>query len=67
MAPDQSWIDEARTRSMAVPTTLAKLGRDNANALLWHGYVLTMANLHVFFNAPLYDLPPKQRFDSLMD
>jgi hypothetical protein len=64
---NQSWIDEARTRSMAVPTTLAKLGRENATALLWHGYVLTMANLHVFAGAPLYDLPSKQRFQSLMD
>lgn len=52
---------------MAVPTTLAKLGRENATALLWHGYVLTMANLHVFSGAPLYDLPSKQRFQSLMD
>lgn len=64
---DQSWIDEARTLSGAVPTTLAKLGRKSATALLWHGYVLTMINLHVFFDAPLYDLPSKQRFESMMD
>ena len=64
---DQSWIDRAHDLSGKVPTTLAKLGRENATALLWHGYVLTMANLHVFFGAPLYDLPPKQRFESLMD
>ncbi|HEV2887772.1 MAG TPA: patatin-like phospholipase family protein [Jatrophihabitans sp.] len=64
---DQSWIDQAHDLSAKVPTTLAKVGRENAAALLWHGYVLTMANLHVFFDAPLYDLPSKQRFESLMD
>ncbi|HST46342.1 patatin-like phospholipase family protein [Jatrophihabitans sp.] len=64
---DQSWIDEARTLSDKVPTTLAKVGRDPAAALLWLGYVLTMANLHIFFGAPLYDLPTKQRFQALTD
>ncbi|MEO7262483.1 MAG: patatin-like phospholipase family protein [Jatrophihabitantaceae bacterium] len=64
---DQSWIDEARTLSLKVPTTLAKVGRESATALLWHGYVLTMANLHVFSGAPLNDLPSRQRFESLMD
>jgi Patatin-like phospholipase len=65
--PDQPWIDQASVLSGKVPTTLAKVGRENASALLWLGYVLTMANLHVLFDAPLYDLPSKQRFDSLMD
>jgi hypothetical protein len=64
--PDQSWIDRAGQLSPKVPTTLAKVGRENATALLWLGYVLTMANLHIFFDAPLYDLPAKQRFESLM-
>ena len=64
---DQSWIDQAHDLCAKVPTTLAKVGRENAAALLWHGYVLTMANLHVFFGAPLYDLPSKQRFEALMD
>jgi hypothetical protein len=64
---DQSWIDEAATLANKVPTTLAKVGRDRAAALLWLGYVLTMANLHVFFGAALYDLPTRQRFDTLMD
>jgi hypothetical protein len=64
---DQSWIDEAYQRSGKVPTTLAKVGRENGAALLWLGYVLTMANLHIFFGAPLSDLPSKQRFESLME
>jgi hypothetical protein len=64
---DQSWIDRAGQLSGTVPTTLAKVGHENATALLWLGYVLTMANLHVFFDAPLYDLPSKQRFESLME
>lgn len=63
---DQSWIEDARTLSREVPTTLAKVGRESATALLWHGYVLTMVNLHVFFNAPLSDLPSKQRFEAMM-
>jgi hypothetical protein len=65
--PDQSWIDQAAALANKVPTTLAKVGRDRAAALLWLGYVLTMTNLHVFFDAPLYDLPARQRFDTLMD
>jgi hypothetical protein len=64
---DQSWIDEVHQRCPKVPTTLAKVGRTNGAALLWLGYVLTMANLHVFFGAPLYDLPTRQRFESLTD
>ncbi|HEX8768653.1 MAG TPA: patatin-like phospholipase family protein, partial [Jatrophihabitans sp.] len=64
---DQAWIDQSLALSGKVHTTLAKVGRENAAALLWLGYVLTMANLHVFFDAPLYDLPSKQRFESLMD
>jgi len=64
--PDQSWIDQAGPLANKVPTTLAKVGRDRAAALLWLGYVLTMANLHIFFDAPLYDLPTRQRFESLM-
>jgi patatin-like phospholipase len=65
--PDQSWIDRAGKLSPKVSTTLAKVGRENATALLWLGYVLTMANLHIFFDGPLYDLPAKQRFEALMD
>jgi len=64
---DQSWIDQSVTLSAKVPTTLAKVGRQNASALLWLGYVLTMANLHIFFDAPLYDLPSQRRFEALME
>jgi hypothetical protein len=64
---DQDWIGRAHKLSGKVPTTLAKVGRENAAALLWLGYVLTMANLHIFFQAPLYDLPSKQQFESLTD
>lgn len=63
---DQAWIDEAWTRSLSVKTTLAKIGRDDAAALLWHGYVLAMTNLHVFYGTDLYDIPSKQDFESLM-
>ena len=64
---DQSWIDEARTRSLSVKTTLAKIGRDDAAALLWHGYVLAMTNLHVFYGTDLFEVPSKQDFESLID
>lgn len=64
---DQSWIDQTHALAAKVPTTLAKVGREPAAALLWLGYVLTMANLHIFFDAPLYDLPTRQRFEVLMD
>ena len=63
---DEAWVKGLGEQSSGVKTTLAKIGRDDSIALLWHGYVLTMANLHVFFNAPLFDLPAKERFASLM-
>ncbi|MEO9239635.1 MAG: hypothetical protein ABI418_16255, partial [Jatrophihabitantaceae bacterium] len=63
---EQDWIEEARTRSLAVKTTLARVGRDDALALLWHGYVLAMTNLHVFYRTTLFDIPSKQHFESLL-
>ncbi|MBV9820815.1 MAG: patatin-like phospholipase family protein [Actinobacteria bacterium] len=64
---DRNWITEASTLANKVPTTLAKVGRDRAAALLWLGYVLTMTNLHVFFDAPLLQVPTRQRFEALCD
>ena len=64
---DTDWVAGLGKLSSGVKTTLAKLGRDDSTALLWHGYVLAMANLHVFFGAPLYDLPAKERFADLMN
>ena len=63
---EADWVAGLGKLSSGVKTTLAKLGRDDSTALLWHGYVLAMANLHVFFDAPLYDLPSRQRFRDLM-
>jgi hypothetical protein len=64
--PDQHWIDDAPRVAADVKTTLAKVGKEEAAALLWHGYVLTMINLHVFCGAPLVALPTKQQFQQLM-
>jgi hypothetical protein len=63
---NEAWVKGMAKRSSGVKTTLAKLGRDDSVALLWHGYVLAMSNLHVFFGAKLLDVPSKQRFETLI-
>jgi hypothetical protein len=64
---NDDWVAGLGKQSSGVKTTLAKLGRPDSMALLWHGYMLAMANLHVFFDAPLFDAPSRERFESLMD
>jgi hypothetical protein len=61
-----AWVKGLGKQSSGVKTTLARIGKADSTALLWHGYVLAMANLHVFFGAPLHDLPPRERFENLM-
>jgi Patatin-like phospholipase len=63
---DDEWVAGLAKRSSAVKTTLAKLGPADSVGLLWHGYVLAMSNMHVFFDAPLLDVPSKARFESLI-
>ena len=48
--PDsQAWTQIANDNS-AVATTLSKLGADVSARLIYQGYVVTMCNLHVFFD-----------------
>jgi hypothetical protein len=63
---NEAWVRGMAKHSSGVRTTLAKLGRDDSVALLWHGYVLAMSNLHVFFGTKLLDVPSKQRFETLI-
>ena len=60
------WLNETLRRSRNAKTTLAAVGAKHAVALLWHGYVLTMVNLHVFHAAPLLDLPSENRLRTLI-
>ena len=46
-------------------TTLSRLGGDVAANLLYHGYVLAMANLHVILGLPLIKVPSIDRFRKL--
>lgn len=64
--PDQQWVHQAPQIAAGVKTTLAKIGKKPAAALLWHGYVLTMTNLHVFYGTPLLELPTRQEFEQMM-
>ena len=50
-----------------VKTTLSKLGDEAAESLVLHGYVLAMANLHTILGYPLLDVPPRERFERLVD
>jgi hypothetical protein len=63
--PDQEWIEQAPLIAARVKTTLAKIGKTPAAALIWHGYVLTMANLHVFHDTPLLELPTRQQLEQM--
>jgi hypothetical protein len=49
-------------RSPEVKTSLSKLGTDAAADLLYHAYVLAMANLHVVLDYPLLEMPSRDRF-----
>ena len=47
-------------------TTLSRLGADAATNLLYHGYVLAMANLHVILGYPLLPIPSIDRFRNMV-
>ncbi len=49
-----------------VKTTLSRLGGDVSASLLYHGYVLAMANLHVILGFPLLTVPSYDRFRQLV-
>ena len=57
--------DEIAKSNNGVKTTLSRLGGDVAANLLYHGYVLAMANLHVILGLPLIELPAIDRFRKL--
>jgi hypothetical protein len=53
----------------AVGTSLSKLGTDATARLIYHGYIVTMCNLHVFFSADFPLLPgelSEERFRKLI-
>jgi hypothetical protein len=54
--------DARAERTPAVKTNLSKLGTDDAADLLFHAYVLAMANLHVVLGYPLLAMPSRDRF-----
>jgi predicted acylesterase/phospholipase RssA len=62
----QEWEDRA-FQNARLPTTLSKLRRDTSAALIRHAFALTMAKLHILFEAPLVDLPSIEEIKRLMD
>ena len=60
----EQWEELARSNTN-VKTTLSRLGGDVAANLLYHGYVLAMANLHVILGLPLIEVPSIDRFKKL--
>jgi hypothetical protein len=52
--------------SAGVATTFRRLGRETSTRLLRHGYVTAMANLHVILAYPFLEVPPIQRFETLV-
>ena len=55
------WEELAKSNT-GVKTTLSRLGEDVAANLIYHGYVLAMANLHVILGFPLIEDPSIERF-----
>ena len=62
---EQDW-DARVLRTRRVKTTLSRIHEGDAADLIYHGYVLAMANLHVLLEHPLVPLPPEQRFAELV-
>ena len=52
--------------NLRVRTTLSSLGGEVATSLLYHGYVLAMANLHVILGFPLLTVPSIDRFRQIV-
>lgn len=65
-ASEWETISDLPHTSRRVRTTLLPLGTSVTAQLLYHGYLQTMASLHVSFGYPLIDpLPPLQDFERL--
>jgi hypothetical protein len=60
------WEDRA-FQSARLPTTLSKLGRDTSARLIRHAFALTMAKLHILFDAPLVEVPSIEEVKRLME
>lgn len=67
LGPDsrEQWKQIARSNA-CVKTTLSRLGTDVAASLLYHGYVLAMANLNVILDYPLLAVPSMDRFRDMV-
>lgn len=61
---ESDW-DEITASNIVVKTTLSKLGSDVSARLMYHGYTLAMANLHVLLDFPLLDFPVLEKFKRL--
>jgi subtilisin family serine protease/predicted acylesterase/phospholipase RssA len=62
----EAWAQTARDNA-AVKTSLTRLGTEVAAQLLWHSYVLAMANLHVILGYPLLRVPSLRQFADYID
>jgi hypothetical protein len=61
----KTWKQTAKDNT-GVKTTLSSLGTEDATRLLFHGYVLAMANLHTILDFPLLDVPDQRSFEPLV-
>jgi hypothetical protein len=63
---ETAW-DEIAKANARVKTTLFALSREDTARLLYHAYVLAMADLHVILGYPLLDeLPELSRFEQML-
>jgi len=60
----KAWKALARENAQTA-TTLRKLGKQRSAKLVYHGYVLAMANLHIILNYPLLPIPSLEKFEKL--
>lgn len=63
---EDEW-DERVNRTRRVKTTLSRIPAPLAADLLYHGYMLAMANLHVVLGHPLVQAPPASWFAELVE
>lgn len=62
--PSLTRLDQVTSR---IPTTLSRVKRADAIALLAHGYLATMVETHLVFGYPLLDFPGVEKFEKLLD
>ncbi|MFL6062231.1 MAG: patatin-like phospholipase family protein [Marmoricola sp.] len=59
-ATTKEWVGGTFNTVIDLGTKLSRTGEDTAAALIWQGYVQTMAKIHVYGDGPMLEVPSRQ-------